>query len=102
MISFLAQIRLIWSWARPIFSKAATEFLQLALPIAEEAIKSYVGSKLKNSSKRVNAIADMTANIQKALPQNGEEISDSLIDLAFSMAYRKLKEDGKLITEFTK
>lgn len=94
-MTFLTQIRLIWSWARPVFSKQATNFLQLALPIAEEAIKSYVNSKLKGTSKRVNAIADITKELGIALP-DGTEISDSLVDLAFSMAFRKLKEDGKV------
>lgn len=90
MLNFLTKIRIIWNWAFPVFSKATTLFLRHALPIASEVIISYVNMKMSNEEKRKNAMEDIK---NKLAESNVLNISDSRIDLAFSMAYRKWKEE---------
>lgn len=90
---FWSKLKLLWVWIKPLLEKSALDFLTIALPVARDAILAHVPSAMSAMQKRSAALKAVYRTLTD-LGYRPEQISQSLLELAFNMAFRRLRAEG--------
>ena len=91
-MTFLNNIRIAWSWLRPLVETNKISILSLIIPTAKQAILDQVSKSITNPEKKSTVISI----ISDVLSSKNVDAGSSLIELGFNLAFQALKAEGKV------
>jgi len=96
LFSFIRKVIDLKQWLTSLLGERSFDFLKIALPIVEKAILYYDKvSTMDNTTKKNVVLKDLYREMVNLGYEPGT-ISDSLMELALNIAFRKLKEEGRV------